>query len=121
MNFSAETLYELGAENRVLSNSRFNASGHTEWIGGRYLAHDGRLNNDYPWGVFVDTDSNPWFKVDLGRVMLVNGISTQGDGTYADNFYPDFRLKYSMEVSPAIGSLIHIKGEDSTVVRVSEI
>ena len=48
-----DSIYELGAENRALDNSRFSASGYTEWVNaGRYRAHDSRLNNDRPWGMY---------------------------------------------------------------------
>ena len=111
-------MYEIGAENRVLENSRFTASGFTAWVSGRYQAHDGRLNNDRPWGIDSATQADPWFKVDLGRVMLVNGISTQGDGSWGPNYYPDFKIQYSCDENPAAGTLITIKEEASLSVRV---
>lgn len=118
MHFSTETLYEVGAENRALSNSSFSASGFSSWVTGRYLPHDGRLNNDRPWEIDKAREPNPWFKVDLGRVMLVNGISTQGDNYYAPNYYPDYKLKYSLDANPTTGSLIYVKEETSAAVRV---
>ena len=84
---------------------------------GRYDAHDGRLNNDKPWGI-AKSATNPWFKVDLGRVMLVNGISIQGDGTYGANYYPDYKLEYSFDAAPAVGALIAIKEETTSSERV---
>ena len=111
-------MYELGSENRALENSRFTASGHTAWTTGRYDAFDGRLNNDRPWGVSKSSASNPWFKIDLGRVMLVNGISIQGDGTYGSNYYPDYKIQYSFDSNAAVGALIGIKEEITSTERV---
>ena len=113
-----ESVYELGAENRALENSRFTASGHTSWVIGRYDAHDGRLNNDRPWGVSKVSAMNPWFKVDLGRVMLVNGISIQGDGTFGRNYYPDYKIQYSFDSNATVGALIGIKEETTSVEKV---
>ena len=113
-----ESMYELGAENRALENGRFIASGHTAWTIGRYDAHDGRLNNDKPWGVSKLSATNPWFKVDLGRVMLVNGISIQGDGTYGSNYYPDYKIQYSFDANVAVGALIGIKEETASAEKV---
>ena len=114
-----EFIYEIGAENRALGNGRFNASGHqTNWIPGRYLPHDGRLNNDRPWGISKSVATNPWFKVDLGRVMLVNGISIQGDGTWGANYYPDYKLQYSFDANPVDGALIAIKEEATSSEKV---
>ena len=110
-----DSIYELGAENRALDNSRFSASGHTEWVIGRYRAHDGRLNNDRPWGI---SEWDPWFKVDLGRVMLVNGISVQGDGTWGRNYYPDYKIQYSFDANVAVGALVTIKDEATSSERV---
>ena len=111
-----EPVYELGVENRVLDNSRFSASGFTEWAPGRYRAHDGRLNNDRPWG--ISKPASPWFKVDLGRVMLVNGISVQGDGVYGPNYYPDYKIQYSFDASVAVGALVTIKDEITSSEKV---
>ena len=111
-----ESVYELGAENRALDNSRFSASGFTEWTSGRYRPHDGRLNNDRPWG--FSKPASPWFKVDLGRVMLVDGISVQGDGTYGANYYPDYKIQYSFDASVAVGALVTIKDEITSSEKV---
>ena len=111
-------MYELGAENRALENGRFTASGHTPWVLGRYDAHDGRLNNDKPWSVSKSSTSNPLFKVDLGRAMLVNGISIQGDGGYGPNYYPDYKIQYSLDSDAAVGALIGIKEENKSSEKV---
>ena len=115
---STELISELGAENRVLEDSRFSAFAHTgSWISGRYEAKDGRLNNDRPWGR-TKTDTNfMWFKVDLGRVMLVNGIATQGDGTLGSNYFPDYKLQYSIDASGTI--VVGVKQGSSSAVKVS--
>ena len=110
-------MYELGAENRALENSRFTASGHMTWLPGRYGAYDGRLNNDRPWGV-SKSSANPWFRVDLGRVMLVDGISIQGDGGYGPNYYPDYKIQYSLDSNAAVGALIGIKEETTSAEKV---
>ena len=81
------------------------------------MAHDGRLNNDRPWGISKSA-THPWFKVDLGRVMLVNGISIQGDGTYGPNYYPDYKLEYSFDAAPAVGALIAIREETTSSEKV---
>ena len=107
-------------ENRVLENSKLKASGFTEWAAGRYQAHDGRLNNDRPWGISQVTSSNPWFKVDLGRTMLVNGISIQGDGTWGQNYYPDFKIHYSFDVVTTSGNLNAIKQDFSLYEKVKK-
>ena len=82
------------------------------------MAHDGRLNNDRPWGVSNLVQTDPWFKVDLGRVMLVNGISIQGDRTFGPNYYPDYKLQYSFDAAPAAGALIAIKEETTSSEKV---
>ena len=115
----ADSMYEIGAENRVLESSRFSASGFTAWFGNRYRAHDGRLNNDRPWG--ITKPSNPWFKVDLGRTMLINGISTQGDGTWGPNYYPDFKIQYSFDVVAASGNLTTIKEDLNSSEKVRKV
>ena len=115
--YFVEFIYEIGAENRVLGNGRFSASGNTGWVTGRYEAHDGRLNNDRPWGL-AKTATNPWFKVDLRRVMLVDGISIQGDGTYGSNYYPDYKIQYSFDATPTAGALITIKEETTSSEKV---
>ena len=114
---STEFIGELGAENRALEDSRFSAYAFTgSWLTGRYEAKDGRLNNDRPWGR-AKTDTNfMWFKVDLGRVMLVNGIATQGDSTYGPNYFPDYKLQYSFDANGAI--VVHVKQESSSAVKV---
>ena len=117
----ADSIYEIGAENKVLENTRFKASGFTSWVSGRYEAHDGRLNNDKPWGISQGTSINPWFKVDLGRMMLVNGISTQGDGVWGPNYYPDFKIQYSFDVITISGNLTTIKQDFSLSERVREV
>ena len=101
-----------------MGNGRFSASGHTAWVIGRYEAHDGRLNNDRPWGISNLVGTNPWLKVDLGRVMLVNGISIQGDGTWGANYYSDYKLQYSFDAAPAVGALIAIKEETTSSEKV---
>ena len=82
------------------------------------MAHDGRLNNDRPWGVSNLVQTDPWLKVDLGRVMLVYGISIQGDGTYGPNYFPDYKLQYSFDANPAVGALIAIKEETTSSEKV---
>ena len=111
-------MYELGAENRALANSRFSASSYTSYAPGRYGAEDGRLNNDRPWGLDSLSASNPWFKVDLGRVMDVNGISIQGDGTWGINYYPDYKIQYSFDANVAGGALIGVKEELTSSEKV---
>ena len=76
------------------------------------------MNNDRPWGLAKSAATNPWFKVDLGRVMLVNGISIQGDGTWGSNYYSDYKLQYSFDASPAVGALIAIKEETTSSEKV---
>ena len=114
---STEFISELGAENRVLEDSRFSAYAFTGWASGRYEAKDGRLNNDRPWGRTKQDTNFMWFKVDLGRVMLVNGIATQGDSTYGSNYFPDYKLQYSFGASGA--SVVHVKQESSSAFKVS--
>ena len=113
-----DSMYELGAENRALDNSRFSASGYNPLVVGRYGAEDGRLNNDRPWGVEYLGYYNPWFKVDLGRVMLVNGISVQGDGNYGPNYYPDYKIQCSSDANVKVDALITIKDEATSSERV---
>ena len=113
-----DSMYELGAENRALDNNRFSASGYTHFIAGRYWPYDGRLNNDRPWGVYGGRSNNPWFKVDLGRVMLVNGISVQGDGTWGANYYPDYKIQCISDANVKVGDLITIKDEATSSERV---
>ena len=117
----ADSIYEIGAENKVLENTRFKASGFTSWVSGRYQAHDGRLNSDRPWGISKFTSTNPWFKVDLGRMMLVNGISTQGDGVWGPNYYPDFKIQYSFDVITTSGNLKTIKQDFSLTEKVRKV
>ncbi|XP_065069552.1 receptor-type tyrosine-protein phosphatase S-like isoform X2 [Rhopilema esculentum] len=91
-----DSVYEFGAENRALPDNRFSAYATTDFLNnGRYKAKDGRLNNDRPWGCSKNERSFLWFKVDLGRVMLVTAIATQGDRTYGPNYFPDFKLQYT--------------------------
>ncbi|XP_065069554.1 uncharacterized protein LOC135694661 isoform X2 [Rhopilema esculentum] len=93
---NSDSVYEFGAENRALPDNRFSAYATTDFLGnGRYKAKDGRLNNDRPWGCSRNERSFLWFKVDLGRVMLVTAIATQGDRTYGPNYFPDFKLQYT--------------------------
>lgn len=51
--------------------------------------------------------------------MVVNGISMQGDGTYGPNFYPDYKVQYSLDSNPAAGSLITVKQENAAAAMVS--
>eukprot|EP00794_Sanderia_malayensis_P007927 gene7927-8782_t len=105
---------EAGAENRVLDDSKFFASGYfqTDWSNGRYMPKDGRLHNDRPWG---DSSSGSfWFKVDLGRTMLVNGIATQGDATYALNYFSDYKLQFSQSNA----NFLSVKSEGSSSVKI---
>ena len=53
--------------------------------------------------------------------MLVNGISIQGDGTFGSNYYPDYKVQYSFDASPAVGALITIKEETTLSEKVSLI
>ncbi len=114
--FLLEFVGEVGAENRVLDDSRFAAYGHYEWTVGRYKAKDGRLNNAFPWGNKGD-QINPWFRVDLGRIMLVNGISTQGNPRYGSNYFINYRLEFSLQDSGT--AMVYVKQENSSAVKVS--
>ena len=116
-----EFVGEIGAENRVLEDSRFTAFGWSNWFGdGRCAPKDGRLNNDRPWGSTSTGTSTSliWFKVDLGRVFLVNGIATQGDGKWGSNFFPDYKLDFGLK-SPGT-TVVDVKEETSSAVKVSE-
>ena len=46
--------------------------------------------------------------------MLVNGISIQGDGTWGPNYYPDYKIQYSLNAVTTPGNLTAIK-EDFNV------
>eukprot|EP00794_Sanderia_malayensis_P008095 gene8095-8963_t len=105
---------EAGAENRVLDDSKFSASGYFQTIfsHGRYLPKDGRLHNDRPWGNF--SSNRFWFKVDLGRTMLVNGIATQGDTVYTPNYFSDYKLQFSQSNA----NFVSIKSEGSSSIKI---
>ncbi len=94
-----------------MNDNIFFAYGWNEWLPGRYLPKDGRLNNDRPWGNKRDSVP-PWFKVDLGRIMLVNGVSTQGDPTYGSNYFPDYKLEFSLQDNGVV--VIYVKEEDNS-------
>ncbi len=106
---------EVGAENRVLEDSRFTAYNYFEWIVGRYRPKDGRLNNDFPWGNKKERP-NPWFKVDFGRILLVNGVSTQGDASFGSNYFPDYKLEFSLQDTGS--PVIFVKEEDISTAKV---
>ncbi|XP_065069569.1 lactadherin-like [Rhopilema esculentum] len=116
----SDSVYEFGAENRALPDNRFSAYATTDFLGiGRYKAKDGRLNNDRPWGCSRTETSFLWFKVDLGRVMLVTAISLQGDRNYGPNYFPDFKLQYTLDSANTPGSKITIKEEYNVTEKVS--
>ncbi|XP_065069850.1 receptor-type tyrosine-protein phosphatase S-like isoform X1 [Rhopilema esculentum] len=109
-----DSVYEFGAENRALPDNRFSAYATTDFFNnGRYQPKDGRLNNDRPWGCSRTETSFLWFKVDLGRDMLVTAIATQGDRTYGPNYFPDFKLQYTRG-----SNNITIKEESSSTEKV---
>eukprot|EP00112_Aurelia_sp_Birch-Aquarium-sp1_P008512 Seg194.3_Seg194.2 transcript_id=Seg194.3_Seg194.2/GoldUCD/mRNA.D3Y31 product="Coagulation factor VIII" protein_id=Seg194.3_Seg194.2/GoldUCD/D3Y31 len=112
----SEFINELGAENRVLEDRRFAAFTFSRWNGHDYRAENGRLNNVRPWGRTKRDPNLMWFKIDLGRVMLVNGIATQGDGTYASNYFPDYKLQYSLDANGL--TVVYVKQEGSSSVKV---
>ena len=105
-------MYELGAENRALANTRFSASPDSA------NAHYGRLNMQMAWRFSTDVAQNEWFKVDLGRVILVNGISIQGDPRIGDYFVLDYKIQYSFDASVAVGALVTVKEETTSSERV---
>ena len=112
----AEFVGELGAENKVLEDSRFTAFDFKDFFGdGRYAPKDGRLNSYRPWGT-NNKVNYMWFKVDLGKVMLVNGFATQGDSTYGPCYFPDYKLEFALESTG--NAVVLIKEEGSSSVKV---
>ena len=107
-----DSMYELGAENRALDNGRFSA------LPDNANAHYGRLNMYKAWQFPNDVAQNQWFKVDLGRVILVNGISIQGDPRIGDYYVTDYKLQYSFDASVAVGALVTVKEETTSSERV---
>ena len=107
-----ESVYEVGAENRVLDDVRFNASTNNA------IAHYGRLNMPMAWQPLLPVTQSQWFKVDLGRVLLVNAISIQGDPRRGESFYSDYKIQYNLNDIAVAGSLVTIKEEDTSSERV---
>eukprot|EP00794_Sanderia_malayensis_P008093 gene8093-8960_t len=52
--------------------------------------------------------------VDLGRTMLVNGIATQGDPTYASNYFSDYKLQFSQSNA----NFVSVKREGSSSIKI---
>ena len=55
-----------------------------------------RLNHQYAWCTNRRREQ-PWFMVDLGRIMNVIAISTQGYAGVGDYFVTSFKLAYSRD------------------------
>ena len=73
------------------------------------------------WQPLLPVTQSQWFKVDLGRVLLVNAISIQGDPRRGESFYSDYKIQYNLNDIAVASSLVTIKEEDTSSERVREI
>ena len=113
---SSGLLAPIGAENGVLEDSRFQAFGYHSFVKDRYQPKDGRLYSYAPWGNLGTATGMVWFKVDLRQIMLVNAIATQGDPWYADNYFPDYKLQFSLAADGK--AMFYVKEEMTSTVKV---
>ena len=64
-----------------------------------YKASDGRLHGDNKWWEPAGGDAKPWIEADLGRLVNVHGIQTQGCGYY---MYYDWVTTLKVSTFPQI-------------------
>ena len=103
----------LGVENGIVSNKDITASSVYHL---KYKPLQGRLNNLICWAAADhSTKFNTWLKIDLGQVMLVTRVATQGDPYWSFNYFTSFKLQFSFEGS----KFSPVKEERSNTVKVS--
>ena len=65
--------YPLGLSARIIPNSNIKGSTHSV-----FWAHVARLRNKKAWDVGVNVNETVHITIDLGELVLVSGVATQG-------------------------------------------
>eukprot|EP00794_Sanderia_malayensis_P007942 gene7942-8797_t len=90
----------INANIRKIPNNAMTASSEYR----RHFAYEGRLHNTFrvssdvrSWGAWCSktTDKSPYLQIDLGRVRVVSGVSTQGYGYRL--WTTQYKLNYSVD------------------------
>ena len=85
----------LGLENGIIKDIQINATSSTSGYSRQY----GRLNyNDVFSGwLYEDSDTDPWFEVNLFKDALISGVATQGGDQNTDKWMETFEMSYSID------------------------
>lgn len=82
---------ELGMENKNIQDSQITSS--TAWK--NLPPENGRLNGESSWSA-EQNDKNQWLQIDLGEILAITKIATQGRHNY-DQWVTSYLLSYSSD------------------------
>jgi len=78
----------------VVPDHRFTASSYYDQ---RYVPSNARLvTSSEAWGPKT-TDGDKWLQIDLGSVVYLCAVATQGAGTFNNEFVKTYKLRVSMD------------------------
>ncbi len=86
----------LGLEDHSIQDFQLNASSSSS---GGYSQQYGRLNYDDMFGGWLhgNSDTDPWFEVNLFKDALISGVATQGGVQNNDMWMATFEMSYSID------------------------
>jgi len=96
----------------LMPDHRFTASSiHPNDNGREFLPKHARLRGDKNWEAANRENRNEWLQIDLGSIVYVCAVSTQGSAS--DNAYTKyFKLAMSLDNSESIWTYYQENGED---------